>query len=225
MTAGGATAPRPGRTSGPRGVHVRLLERSQALDAFPQLRADASAGSGRLLLTTGAMATGKSALLRALRELAGQAGLVVVEATASSAEQDLPLAVFAQLIHGAPLSAVDRVRATDLLAAGGEDVRAVPSLCQLLLDLTSRQPLVLIVDDLQYADPASLTCLGYLSRRVQTARLLLALAELEPGRCAEDLVGADVLRRPHCRTVRVGPLSACGVAALARDLVGAAVAD
>ena len=52
-------------------------------------------------------------------------------------------------------------------------LRATDAVARLLLDVAEREPLLVVLDDLQWADPASLEVLAYLARFLPGAPLLV----------------------------------------------------
>jgi AAA ATPase domain len=76
--------------------------------------------------------------------------------------------------------------------------------------VAGRQPTVLILEDLHWADEMSVRLLAFITRRLQEWRLLLLVTARE-----EDLVDAPMLQRtlgelerePHVTTITLGPLS------------------
>ena len=76
--------------------------------------------------------------------------------------------------------------------------------------LAARQPLLLVLEDLQHASVSTLEAVHFLRRRLATARVLIA-ATVSPDRGTEALGAlAEVGRR-----IELGPLSAADVAELA----------
>jgi DNA-binding CsgD family transcriptional regulator/tetratricopeptide (TPR) repeat protein len=103
---------------------------------------------------------------------------------------------------------------------GMERTRLFEAVCRLLDRLTRQQPVLLVVDDLQWADPASLAMLHYVVRGLGDRRFLLLTARRagDHGGALEVLLSS--LRRSDLLTeVDVGTLDATGVAALARGLL------
>jgi DNA-binding winged helix-turn-helix (wHTH) protein/tetratricopeptide (TPR) repeat protein len=100
----------------------------------------------------------------------------------------------------------------------GDHFRFIVPICRAWLALSRRQPLVLALDDLQWADPASLDVLGCLMRMIDTEPLMLIaiirsdeaenaehpvhawLAE-QAGRRAYTTVQLQRLDQGHCREV------------------------
>ncbi|MEU4575420.1 AAA family ATPase [Nonomuraea sp. NPDC023979] len=200
----------------------------QEMATLRELLDEAAAGRGRVAMVTGAIATGKSALLYGLAEHAGDHGAVPLTATGSPAESALPFGVLSQLLLGARMSEDNRATVASLLREGARgaagpgddvDVLIVDALCTVLLELAERHPLLVVVDDLQHADRASQLCLSHLARRIAYAPVMLAVTVRDPH--ALGGLHAEMLRQPHCRAVRLAHLSAAEVTRLAAGEAGA----
>ena len=186
---------------------------------------------------------GKSRLLAELAARADAAGHLVLSGAGSELEQDLPFWVFVdaldeyvQALEPRRLERLDdAVRAelaTVLPSLGGaaatgqgERYRAHRAVRELLELLAVAQPLVLVLDDLHWADDASVELLGALLRRPPAAPVLLAIAARPrqlPQRLAAALDRAE--RDGGLRRVELGALSAADAAALLGDDVNAATA-
>ncbi|WP_329427677.1 AAA family ATPase [Streptosporangium sp. NBC_01495] len=211
---------------------MALIERQKETSCLESLVANAILGRGRVALVGGPVGTGKSALLRTLSEQAVELGALSVTATGSRAERHLQLGVLRQLIQDAPLAQEERdtleegVRAATAVRAGAEpiDAQVVHSLVTVLLRLSERYPLVIVVDDVHHADRTSLLCLSYLARRVRNARVVAVFAH-DDRYDTDDHFETDLLRLPHCRRLRLAPLSRKGVAALVAAQVGLGAAE
>ena len=184
---------------------------------------------------------------RLLAELAGHAengGHLVLSGSASELERDLPFWVFVdaldeyvQGLEPRRLEALDDDVRTELAhvfpclssfagargpAFQHERYRAHRAVRELLERLASTQPLVLVLDDLHWADPASVELLGALLRRPPAAAVLIALA-VRPGQAPARLAAA--LRRAQQAAilvrVDVGELTL----GEAREMLGDGVGD
>ncbi|MDX6312234.1 MAG: hypothetical protein QOF44_1698 [Streptomyces sp.] len=140
-----------------------------------QLYGDAGAGRPRLVVVEGPAGIGKTALVR--RFLAESAAPRVMSAGGAENEATLPYGVLGRLVddgrgYGDPLAAGSR-----LLEAVGE--------------LQSRGPVVLVVDDVHWADAPSLYALAFALRRLRADQLLAVLTV----RNADDRRLPEGLRR------------------------------
>ncbi len=187
-----------------RAEELRALE--QALDRLP----------GAIELV-GEPGIGKTRLLAELERIAEDRGHLVLSGSASELERDLPFWVFADAledyVRGLPPS-VPTPPDLPWARTGGsladERHRTHQAVRELLTLLGERQPLVLILDDLHWADPGSLELLGSLLRRPPAAPVLLALA-VRPRQVPERLLPA--LERAH----RAGTLTRVELTALSRE--------
>jgi DNA-binding CsgD family transcriptional regulator len=216
---------------------MELVERDDEVRLLTGLYAECAAGRGRVVLVSGPVATGKTALMWSLAARVGAEGGRFLGAVASRAEQWLPLGVVDQVLRAAG-ALTPRVRR--LLDVGVETVMAAqeresdageqplaPTLYALslaMLDLADQSPLVISIDDLQYIDIASLQCLSHLAHRVHSARMLVVLNECTSIQPAYPTLRADLVRQPHTRRVRLRTLSPAGTAALLRPRLDAPTA-
>nr|QEO74746.1 LuxR family transcriptional regulator [uncultured bacterium] len=175
---------------------MRLVDREFQLTGLDQLLADATAGRGRIALVSGALGSGKTALLEAFADRAALAGAAFVSAAGSWAERGLRFGVLSQI-----------------LADSGVSSRS--ALCLRLRELTERTPMVIAVDDVHLADQPSLNGLLSLVRRMRSARLMFVFTE-SAGQL-QSTFRLELLRLPHCTQLILEPLTVQGIAALAGD--------
>ena len=137
----------------------RAAERARIAAALESI----GARPGCIVSIEGEPGIGKSRLLADTVEAAD--GYEVLQARASEFERDVPYALFAEALdHDLPL---------------GDRPRAHRALRELLEGLASDRPLLLCLDDVHWADPASLDALAALARRPPAAPVLIALAARE----------------------------------------------
>ncbi|MGN9762504.1 ATP-binding protein [Streptomyces sp. SD31] len=241
-----AKEPRP-----PLAEHRMLIERQgelHALDAaFKELRSTTDGVSRArrrgLLAFTGSAGLGKTALVRAARSRAAEHGFTVLSGRGGEKEQGLAFRVVRQLMQPS-LATMDRAELRtfmgswyDIVAAAlGLEARGpVPppdptgvreGLDWVMTRLTVRKPpVVLLLDDLHWADAESLTWLSSFAPRVEDLPLLIVLAyrpdELPPE--AEEL--RTLVGRHGGRPHALDRLSADGVARIVRQEVGEGAVD
>ncbi len=161
-------------------VTGELIEREETLGTLELEIARGLAGDGRLLLVEGEAGVGKTRVLDAA--VGRQREARVLRAVAGQYEGDLAFGVARQLL-GAEAFATGGPVPVDV------DVGAVLHDLHLrVLELAGERPLLIVVDDLHWADPPSVRLLAYLARRLDGAPLaLLGGARTGPGtwrRCA-----------------------------------------
>jgi DNA-binding CsgD family transcriptional regulator/tetratricopeptide (TPR) repeat protein len=178
--------------------------------------ARAGAGAPQIVLVTGAAGIGKTRLVQDLCAAACQV------LTGGSA----PLAG-ATLAYG-PFAAALGDRAGWLLAddSGGDMLaarhRAFLRVLDLLAGLAAAAPLLLVLEDLHWADESSRDLLAFLATRLRDQRVLIVGTmreeELEAG---TRLWLAELERRPPVTRLRLGRLSDAEIAELAAGLLPA----
>jgi DNA-binding CsgD family transcriptional regulator len=192
-----------------------FVGRAAERDAMTAAYASVSAGQSRVLLITGEAGVGKTRLVEYLIQQLGSAESQAHVRIGESA----PLAG-AALAYGPFVSALGE-RAAWLLADGepGDMAAARHRLFErvlmLLADLAAEAPLVLVLEDLHWADESSHELLAFLAVRLREVRVLV-VATLRD----EDLPGgerrwlSDLERRPRVTRLRLTGLAPAEVAAL-----------
>ena len=200
-----------------------LVGRESEMTLLTGLIKELARGRGGSVLIEGEPGIGKSALVRAAVAEAPEAGCEVFWGAGDELGQALPLLPFLDGLRVREPSANPR-RDTIVRLLRGEDSAArgadVPSvLAEQLLALVAEQcavrPVILVIDDLQWADPASIALWGRLARSARQPPLLLA-GMMRPVPQRDDLLS---LRRVAGDAARL-ELTALGEAAVA-DLVAA----
>lgn len=215
-----------------------LVGREEELAYFDGLLADASGGASRAVVLLGDAGIGKSALLQEVAARATDHGALVLAGRAAEFEAEVPfgLAVDALDDHMArfPASRLQAVAAglgaalpsvaarlddatAQLDTAGpAERFRLHRGLRSLLEHLAREQPLVLILDDVHWADPASVEWILHLLRRPPAGRVLLIVA-LRPIAPADELLeGLRGMAGGDSR--HLGPLDDAAAAELVREV-------
>jgi hypothetical protein len=209
----------------------RAAERAAIAGALAALRERL----GGIVVVEGEPGIGKSRLLSHLAAMAD--GCTVLEARASEYEADLPYALWTEALDRHLADAGDRGVARLGLADPAALAVALPAVARVagdegagdrhrthraLRDLLERlavpRPLVLCLDDVHWADHASLDALAALARRPPIRPVLLALAARE-GQLPPVLTAAlgAAAREDRVTALTLGPLSE----AEAAQLVGA----
>ncbi len=220
-----------------------LVGRADELGSIDDLLAELGRGRPAAIELAGEPGIGKTRLLRELAARAQASGQLVLSGSASELERDLPFAVFvdaldedvaglepgrlaalddgvqAELAHVFPsLSALAAGRG---VASQHERYRSHRAVRDLLGQLAAARPLVLLLDDVHWADPASVELLGALLRRPPAAAVLLALA-VRPRQLPQRLAAALERARREAGLTRI-ELDVL-TPGQARELLGGAVA-
>ena len=185
-----------------------LLERAEFIDALEESFAAVTGGRGRLVLVSGEAGIGKSALVRGFCGGRGRRTRVLWGACdALGTPRPLsPLIDMAAAVEGAfPASMRE-----------GEKPHAV--FVALLEELRARPPTIAVIEDVHWADEATLDIVRLLARRAEALGALVVVTyredELEPGHPLRLAVG-ELGTAPGIAQLRLPPLSRSAVEELA----------
>lgn len=172
-----------------------------------------------VVVVDGEAGIGKTSLLRAALV---DSPALVIWASGDEAESDIDHGIIEQLVRAAPLpdparKELQSTLGTDPLRTGAALVALVDS-----LELDPARPLVVVVDDAQWADPPSLRALTFAARRLRRDPVVLVVAVRTDG---AHRVPAGLLRLADAEGARIHlePLTRDDVRRLAEDRTGTAV--
>jgi tetratricopeptide (TPR) repeat protein len=207
--AGGDRAPRPAPAPrAARDAAAELLERDEALATLAEARDAAARGEGRVVVVTGEPGIGKTSLVtRFVREL--EPGARALYGTCDDLTIPRPLGPLRDLI-GSVSSALEEALFT---GAAPHDVQGL-----LIEELKlAPPPTMLVLEDVHWADDATLDTIAVLVRRIGSLPALLVLTvragEVPPTHPLHTTLGA--VRAAVSVFLELGPLSERAVAALA----------
>src|SRR6059058_4680439 len=172
-----------------------LVGRESEMALLTGLIKDVGRGHGGSVLIEGEAGIGKSALVRAAVADAPEAGCQVFWGAGDELGQALPLLPFLDALRVREPSpnprreTIVRLLRGEAAADRGTDVPAMlaEQLLALVTEQCAVQPTILVIDDLQWADQASVTLWGRLARSVRQAPLLL-VGTMRPVPQREDLL-------------------------------------
>ena len=212
---------RTASTGSSAGVEPRLVGRAAELDRLAGWVSEVAAGRGLAVLVKGEPGIGKSALLSAAAGVAAEAGCTVYQGSGEELGQAFPLRPLLDAF-GVRESPVDPRRQDVLRALRGQPADALAAAAGALLDLVdhvcAQSPAVLVVDDLHWADAATVSvCHRLAGSTMQRPLLLIGAMRPLPRRDDLEALGAEV-GRDHL--LRLGPLPRMAVRDLVTDLAG-----
>lgn len=217
------------QTSRPLRSTPPMVGRQEELAAIQRWLADLDQRRGGIVAIVGEAGIGKTRLLAETLHIAADRGAITLELRATPLERGLPFAavgeVLRSLVRKAPeqrlrqlpqfalaqiadLFPVLRERLPDLpelpdVPPDERRNRQIDGLCELALALARTLPLVIALDDAQWADDATLATIGRLARQVPRRAILIVLAyrsdELSDNPSLHSLLrtlGRDMLLRP-----------------------------
>ena len=189
---------------------MELLERDGALATLAEARDAAARGEGRVVFVSGEPGIGKTSLVNSfLRDLDAEARTFL--GTCDDLSIPRPLGPFRDLSRSVSLEL------EEALSEGA----AAHELHSLLIAELERppRPTVLVLEDVHWADGATLDAISVLGRRIGSVPALLVLTfrggELPPSHPLHAALGA--IRPESSVFVELGPLSRGAVASLAGD--------
>jgi DNA-binding CsgD family transcriptional regulator len=222
----------------------QLLERSEELARIESALTEARAGRGRFVLIEGPPGIGKTALLAAARTAAADGGMRVLRSRGAELERDFAFGVVRQLFEP-PLAEVSELERAELLeaaagvAAGLLGLPGAPppdgppasgvdpsfavlhGLYWLCANLAAIDPLCVVVDDVQWADAASLRYLAFLLTRLEELDIALVAATRPRERGTDAKLLATVTSDPSAELIRPPPLTRAAVAGLIESRLAA----
>jgi DNA-binding winged helix-turn-helix (wHTH) protein len=251
-----APGPRAGAPAPPVAVPagVAPVGREAELARLQELHGLAQAGRRQVVFVTGEAGIGKSTLVEAFAAgVEGEAGLVARGQCLEQRGAPEPyLPVFDALdrlcrADAGAVAVLSRLAPTWLVqmpalvdsgdrddlqrrALGGTRERMLREAAEALEAVAAGRPLVLLLEDLHWADPSTVDLLEWLARRPTPARLLVAgtyrPADALAGGASIAAVGADLRLRGLAAELPLGELGVAAVATvLGRDLPGAEVPE
>ncbi|HTK22705.1 MAG TPA: AAA family ATPase [Gaiella sp.] len=184
-----------------------LLERDDVLARLTEAYDNAIAGRGRLVLLAGEAGVGKTVLVRRLSdELPHTAA--TLRGGCDPLHTPRPLGPFLELADAAPSPLAEAIEA----GGGAHDIATA------LLVSANEAPLVVVLEDVHWADEATLDVLRVLGRRIDDARALLIFTyrddELDRSHPLRLVLG-ELATAPAVARIRLEPLSPDAVGQLA----------
>ncbi|MEU6346109.1 AAA family ATPase [Streptomyces sp. NPDC046977] len=183
-----------------------MIGRDEELRTLREGLSEAAAGHGDVLLVHGTAGVGKSALLRTVGAEAVESGFRVLRTSGVETEQWLPFAAL-QLLLQPVARGVENLPAPHRLALSGalgvtetepEIFRVGLAVLELLADVAERQPVLLLLDDLQWIDSSSRDVLRFVTRRARDFAILAV--------CAARIDSSASYTPRVNRDLRLGPL-------------------
>jgi len=209
----------PGRTS--RGT-FRLRGRQAQIAALDGQLEAVRGGRGGIVVVSGLAGMGKSALLDAAEAMAREREIRVLRGAGDAAAQVVPLGPLFEALMSAEDPPVDPAVLRDLSQSPDQRFWLLRELQEALERAALRAPMLIIIDDVQWADAATLVALGTLPRQLATHRILWLLA-IRSGDWAGSVSSALArLEAAGAVTIALSPLDQGAVADVAADLLGGA---
>jgi DNA-binding CsgD family transcriptional regulator/tetratricopeptide (TPR) repeat protein len=193
-----------------------------------------SRGEGAVVWVEGEAGIGKSSLVAEALAAGGDPGWDIGWGIADKLTEGLPLRVMLDCLQVRPGSpdplrahAADLIRGLrqGLFAKDVTSDASIEVLVELVDKLSAAAPMVIVLDDLQWADEASLIVWHQLAASIDQLRLLLiGTCRPNPRRAEVRELRAAVLRHGGA-VLTLGPLAETDVSALVKAMIGASPGD
>ena len=211
-----------------------LAEREREVAVLTEVIEQVAAGEPGLVLVEGPAGIGKTRLLAEARRLAADRSVTTLAARGIQLEQEYAFGAVRQLFEpgldgpdGAALldgPAAPAHAVFDMTHAepGEGSLPVLHALYVLTLQVAARGPVVVLVDDLQWWDRASVRFLAYLARRLDTRPIgIIGAVRTGEEQQAADLLG-PLTSEPTAAVLRPDPLSEAAVDAIVTRRLGPA---
>jgi predicted ATPase len=140
-----------------------LVGRAPQLDAFERLVERTRSGHGQIVLLAGEAGAGKTRLAAEARAKAIQHGFRVLEGACFETDRAFPYSVVLDLLRDI---AFDPFTSSASVNSEEERWRLFRDVTRLLTELAQQQPLLVVLEDLQWSDDNSLELLRYVAPRL-----------------------------------------------------------
>ncbi|HEX3514859.1 MAG TPA: AAA family ATPase [Trebonia sp.] len=192
--------------------------RDEELRIASEILDHAERGQGKVLLIEGDPGVGKTGLLDEVLNEAGRRHFSLAKAEADEIGRRTP---FAPLLTALQDAVSGLPGETSALSAPESWAPVVGQFRALLERRAAASPLLVSLDDLHYADPATLYALRHLTRQLATHRLAWSLARSTVLQRDHASVLFDLLAREGGARVTLGPLDDEAIAGTIADILGA----
>lgn len=216
---------------------MELVERADQLGALEGLLMAGGDDRCQVVLISGAPGTGKSILLQELSERAIAKGAVALTAYGSKVTSAIPLHTLSQLRRAADpfMQNASSELLADLLQGGITAAEAreskmaraaiIDGLCIDIARLSKKHPILIGIDNINYADKASLQWLQHLMSQLALTRVLFVLSESGEEGSWYASFHVHLLQQAGFRHIWLTPLSRNGVHDMLSEYIGSAAAQ
>ena len=178
-------------------------------------------GVGTVVLVEGGAGMGKSRLLAEVATMAVRLSIQVGCGTADPADTVVQLSVLMEALFDGPSPILERTALGDAHASPEQRYWLLQDLETLLEGAALKGPLLVCLDDVQWADSGTAAALRALPSRLATVPIGWVVA-LRPGQGSPQVRSAvDFLEDRGAAKIALGPLDPTGVAQMAADILGA----
>jgi DNA-binding CsgD family transcriptional regulator len=179
-----------------------------------------NAGEGGVVLVLGPPGIGKTAMLEALVAEAQGRGFVVGRSKADQGDQIAPMAPLLLALRSGKNPLLSDAAFAELTPFRDQPVWLIDRIVGALEERALRAPVLVVVDDVQWADRLTLSCLGIMPSRLTGSPVVWLLSARDGSAHIDTLMEALAREPPHQAIVRLAPLDDESIEAIARDYLG-----
>ena len=198
---------------------VQLRGRTDDLSTASACLGELTRGRGGVILIGGEAGVGKTTLLRSVESTARDLGVTVFHGESAVSAQSLPLAPLLDALTTSPDSAIDPVPLRELGATADQRYWLLRELESQLESAALVGPVLVALDDVQWADAATLNAVSILPKRMGSHRILWIFA-VRSGELAQTAqLAISRLRDDGATHIRLSRLDEGAVTEVARDIL------
>ncbi|MGW4699908.1 ATP-binding protein, partial [Streptomyces sp. NPDC004285] len=195
--------------------------RRHELGALSAAVAAAAAGAAQCLVVTGEAGMGKSRLLAETAREAGARGLAVAGGRAAELDRLSPLVTLVTALSGSTPPVLDEAGRSELAARSAVPYRQTALLTERIAAYTRSRPLLVVLDDVQWADEATALQLRSLVPALHDAPVMWLLAGRPLPETSATRTAVEGLLESGAASLALGPMSDEAVEELSTDTLGA----
>ncbi len=198
-----------------------LRSRDNELASLHEHLARLGTGVGTIWLIEGGAGLGKSRMLAEVASAAREAGFAVGQGVAEPADATVQVAALMEALFGGPTPLLARAALGELHSSPEQRYWLLQDIQTLLEQAAPCQPVVICLDDLQWADSGTISAVRSLPGRLASLPVGWVLA-FRPPETDNDLGRAvTALLRNGAEKTSLQPLDAGAIAAVVVDVLGA----
>jgi DNA-binding CsgD family transcriptional regulator/tetratricopeptide (TPR) repeat protein len=202
-------------------IGLMLRGRTAEIDAATGALLRASnAGEGGVVLVLGPPGIGKTAILDALVAEAQGRGFSVGRSKADEGDQIAPMAPLLLALRSGKEPLLSDAAFAELTPLRDQPVWLIDRIIGETEERALRAPILIVLDDVQWADRLTLSCLRIMPARLVGSPVVWLLAARDGSAHIDALIDAGAQDSPRPHILRLTPLDNESIEALARDRLG-----